>query len=224
MMCAAASTSAADRGRAPNTPSSATMTTASMSTSPKPARPQVPRHPPPAPVEQRRRLGPDRRVLERGVDPDAQHRGLVRRARRGSGAATGAGRSCPSARRASATSGISVTAAPTACTARDGEDARELLLVPEVAVEGAVRHAGGGRRDRRPGCCGSRARRTRRAPRRAARRARRCRTRPGRPAPSVPEQLEHLGAELERRRRRAVGGVHVHVGAQRRTTCGGGRR
>ena len=42
------------------------------------SRRQVARHPPPAPVEQRRGLRPEGRVLERGVDPDAQHRGLVR--------------------------------------------------------------------------------------------------------------------------------------------------
>ena len=77
MTCTAASTSAAGRGRAPNTPSSATMTTASMSTSPKPRGAQIARHPPPAPVEQRRGVGSEGRVFERGIDPDAQHRRLV---------------------------------------------------------------------------------------------------------------------------------------------------
>ena len=143
MMCAAASTSAGGRCRAPNTPSSATMTTASMSTSPKPRGRRYARHPPPAPVEQRRRLGPERRVLERGVDPDAQHRRLV--GVRGVVAAEPPAqrRSCPSARRASSTSGISDHRGPDGLHRARREDARELLLVPEVAVEGAVRDARG---------------------------------------------------------------------------------
>ena len=82
------------------------------------ARSQVPRHAPAAPVEQWRGLGAEGRVLERGVDPHAQHRGLVdvrgvvpaqqlRSDVRPDVAASGPKRS-----------GISASGVATACTAR----------------------------------------------------------------------------------------------------------
>ena len=99
-----------------------------------------------------------------------------------------------------------------ACTART---LGQLVLVLEVPVEGAVGHAGGGRRRRRPGCGGSPGARRRRAP--ASSRASRVRcpaaVRSAGP-PSVREHVAHDRAELEHRRSPAGRRVHVDVGLQ----------
>ena len=214
MMCAAASTSAAGRGRAPNTPSSATMTTASMSTSPKPRGRRYARHPPPAPVEQRRGLRAEGRVLERGIDPDAQHRRLVDV--RGVIAAEPAPqrRRVPAAPRARETSGISITRrARRACTRARGEDARELVLVAEVPVEGAVRDAGGGDEIVDARVVVAARRRTRRAPPRAARRARGFPTHPGRPRSSSGASISSIaGPDSSAGGGGPLGRVDVHAG------------
>ena len=81
------------------------------------ARLQVARHPPATPVEQRRGLGPERWVLQRGIDPDAQHRRLVRVGGVVAPEPPAQRRCVPDGSSSSDTSGISSTAAPTACTA-----------------------------------------------------------------------------------------------------------
>ncbi len=141
MMCAAASTSAAGRRAcAEHTEQRHHEDSVDVDVA-EAARSQVPRHPPATPVEQRCRLGPEGRVLERGVDPDAQHRSLVRVRRVVAAEPSTQGRLCPPARRMRRTSGISVTVAADGLHRPRREDARELILVPEVPVEGTVRDA-----------------------------------------------------------------------------------
>ena len=221
MMCAAASISAGGRGRAPNTPSSATITTASMSTSPKPARSQVARHAPPAPVEQRRGLGPERRGLGARRRPRRAASPPRSRGRRCSGGATGAGRVVPAVPSSGGRRrGSRAPPSPTACTARAVSDARELLLVPEVAVERAVRDARGRDEIVDAGVVVAAldehvaSRREQRVERAVPGRVRRRRRRPAAAARASPGRRRAPAAA-----RRSCG-VHVHVGVRSRTACG----
>ena len=183
MMSAAASTSAGDRRRAPNTPSSATMTTASVSMSPKSRSLRY--------RDIRRRpqssSGPDSaRIAEsgqRGIDPDAQHRRLVD--------VGGVIPAQPSAQDA-------LARWPSERRPRPGSPSRQFRWSAPRARSGCARalpcSGSSGRRprgtrprqsrDRRPECSGSRARRTRHAPRRGARPAQGCRRHPVRSGPS----------------------------------------
>ena len=144
MMCAAESISGAARRRAPNAPSIVTMTNASMSTSPNFRGCEKPHHAAAPPVEGGGRVGSERLVVECRVERDPEHRRLVRHASRCNGEATGAaslGLPGPRARRRPECLRTRSATLRIACRM---SDARELVLVLEVAVERAVRHAGRG--------------------------------------------------------------------------------
>ena len=171
-------------------------------------RSQVARHPPPAPVEQRRGLGPEGRVLERGIDPDAQHRRLVRV--RGVVAAQPSPQDARPRRRRRApqTSGISDHRRAHGVHGARGE--HRARAGPCCGSTGRTRRGRRRRRrrDRRRGCCGSRGSTNTSRPDASSASSARLPAASASTAPSCAKHLEHLGAELERRRWRTarVGG------------------
>ena len=212
MMCAAASTSAAGRWpRAEHTEQRHHDDGLDVDVA-EAARSQVARH---AAVGPSRAAAPTR--------PGARGPGARRRPRRaasrprwpaprGSGGATAAARRCPLVHRRRRHRG-SPRAPSVRAPCPRGEDARELVLVPEVSVEGAMGDTGRGDEvvDARVVVAAVDEHVTTRGEQgdeRAVPRTRRVER-----LVALSEQLEHLGTELERRRRRTLGRVHVHVGA-----------
>ncbi len=115
-----------------------------MSTSPKPRGCRYARHAPPAPVEEGRGIGPERGVLERGIDPDRAASPPRWRARRCIGSATLRSTLLPSGASRAAMSGPRAPSCRRSARARAVSMRASCVLVAEVTVERAMGDAGGG--------------------------------------------------------------------------------